>query len=202
MNKNIFRVAIAALFFVSCATERNFQKYAAKHPVKLAELCIEKFPIKDSVGEAVIDSTHKADNKDHTADIDTIGKIADELVDKINSAGFHPTDREKKECLDVIAAYTKENAELKAKAKALQSDVKRLQANYKPCVSDTVFSTKSHFLENPAKDVVIGSQRTQLAKTEQQRDDAKGKAKTYFWIIVALLAVIGAGIFGKIKGII
>jgi len=201
MNKLIVMAAIAVIFFSSCATQRNFEKYAAKHPVKLAELCIEKFPIRDSIGEPVIDSSHKADNLDHSGTIDSLKDAADALVKELE-AKTEMSELDKGRALDVIGEYTLENVNLKKKVKGLASDISRLQANYRPCLPDTVFRTIPHFLENPAKDVVINSLRNQLAKTEQQRDDAQHKAKVRWWIIFALGCIIGAAIFGRVKGII
>lgn len=193
--------AIAAIFFSSCATERNFQKYAAKNPVKLAELCIEKFPIRDSIGEPVIDSTHRADNLDHTGTIDSLKDAADRLVKQLESS-LEITDLDKQRAMDVIGEYSKENEKLKKQARALASDISHLQANYKPCLPDTVYSTITHFLENPAKDLLIGSLYNKIAKTEQQRDDWKATAKTRFWWIIVLGALLGFMILNRVKGFI
>lgn len=193
--------AVAVIFFSSCATQRNFEKYAQKHPVKLAELCIEKFPIRDSVGEPVFDTIRRSDNLDHTGTIDSLKQAADELVREMESKQMI-SDLDRKKAVDIIGDYSKENESLKRKAKSLAADISRLQANYRPCLPDTQRIYLPHFLENPAKDLVIASLYNKVAKIEQQRDDWKHRAQTRFWWLVVLVAILGIGVGLKLKGIL
>lgn len=44
----IIAVVIMVLGIFGCATQKKAEKYYTKHPVKLAEKCAEKFPVKDT----------------------------------------------------------------------------------------------------------------------------------------------------------
>lgn len=203
MNTKILLPALAGFFILGCATQKNAESFYAKHPEQLAASCAEKYPVKDSVGATVTDSTAKADNKDFTSSIDSANNAVESLVNAVNNAKKRSVDSVSLACLDVVADYNRQIDQLETKANDLAGQVKHLQANYRPCIPDTVYRTTPVYRENTAKVAAqagqIAALSNQLAVMTASRDDWKGKAKFRWWIILGLGLIIGGAIAWRFK---
>jgi uncharacterized lipoprotein NlpE involved in copper resistance len=131
-------MALAALFIlVGCNTYKKqlmkFDAFADAHSVELAKKCVQYFPVKDSVGKAVItvDSTHRAANTNYQSKIDSLQQIADAFKTHLaaDTAKGNP-------CASIAKYYN-------AQVDALTNRVKALKQAYRPCIPDTVFNTKT-----------------------------------------------------------
>lgn len=81
--------AIYLLVVPGCATQRKAEKYYKKHPVELAKVCAEKYPVKDSIikGDSVTvyDTLWGLETRVDTVTItpDVVTKIVEKTVPKL-----------------------------------------------------------------------------------------------------------------------
>lgn len=212
MRKFLLLAATCGLFFWGCSPAKQAakqkaaaEKYYRVNPDELAQKCAAEYPVKDSVGQEVIDSIRQAHNEDFTDAIDSVNRAAADLIARIRAGSGGLADSIGRECADVIAG-------LNMQADSLGRYLKRLKAQYRPCVADTVYKTKTIFRENTARLAVCENEKgkvvselraaqDRLQAMTADRDEWKNTAKKRWWWIVALIAGIGVGVFLRIKGI-
>lgn len=197
---NITAPLLGLLFCAGCVTQRNAEKYYERNPDKLARKCASVFQQVDSTGEPVIVYV-PVDNPDYTAEIDSLTREADALVDKLQKDSAQAS-QVSQECAKIVAGY-------KDQVKTLSAKITALNANYKKPAPDTLKVEVVKYRLPPsyvAREQVykndIDTLEKKLAATTFERDDYQEKATTRSWIIGGLVTVLGIGVFLKIKGIV
>lgn len=153
------------------------------NPTALAPICATKFPVKDSIGKATVDSTHKANNKDYSKIIDSVSKRADSLYKAMHSQANNPSDP----CKATAKSY-------ESKMALLYDEISALNHGYKPCLPDTVYKTVTIYQTNTAEVAVVQNQldvkvdSLKLVKHDLQIKTAQ--STTRLWWIIGFAAAI------------
>jgi hypothetical protein len=190
-------IAMMIAFAASCTTANKATQFFNEHPETGAKYCAEKYPVKDSLGEE--ETTYKpADNKNYQREIDGIEAAAKAIQKNFSDESVARSVDPGKPCPEVKPFQDEINN--------LISQVQNLQRAYKPCIPDTVYTEIPVYRENTAR---VTSQALEidrlnklLAKTETERDLYKDQSRTRLFWIIGLIALIGVGVFLKIKKII
>lgn len=198
----IIAFALSVALF-GCSPLRHYEAVAKDSPRSeakraiLAPVCAVEFPIRDSAGK--VNQDYKpADNTNYQGQIDSLQNLINELIadaaTQAYSAAMAPT-----------APGEIKPAPSTALQKVAQA-VNKLKETYKPCIPDTVFQTQTIYRENTARVVDLQNQVTKLAELLKQKtieaDDYKHKALVRLIGLVALIALIGVGIYLKTTKII
>lgn len=191
-------IAAGMLCLAGCVSQKGAVKYLDKHPELSAQYCAEKYPVKDSVGAVVVDSTRHAENIDYSFAIDSLVQVAQSATDQrskdsLLSAASH------KQCKDIVSIQS-------GRIWDLLLEINRLRSAYKPCRPDTVFQTQNIYRENTAKVQVLENQlrKSQKDNAVLQAENKHLKSqlnKLTLWFII-LASVFGLAIFLRIKRII
>lgn len=117
--------AIYLLIIPGCATQRKAEKFYKKHPVELAKVCAEKYPVKDSIikGDSVViyDTLWGLETRVDTLTVEpqvitkTIEKTVPKLVTKVVTV--HDT---------IVRENTAKTAVLSSQIAKLELDKKEL----------------------------------------------------------------------------
>jgi hypothetical protein len=157
------------VLFASCATQKKAEKYYEKHPEELAQVCIDKFPL-DTVSKT--DTFYqKADNVDYSNAIDSLVAYGTILTGLDSGIRINVNDTA------AISKYID----------TINSQVKKLKANYKPCKPDTVRLTNTITVEDKRKLFIVQNDLDKEKKAHNKT--IIGKHIFMWWAIVA--TVIG-----------
>lgn len=196
MRKIIVCVAIATSL-VACTTARKAVTYFNEHPDVSAGYCAEKYPVKDSVGETTTVYT-PANNEDLQPKLDELQQTAEGLQRKLVEADSARRKDPAKPCPEVRPFQNEIDA--------LLTRISKLQSEYKPCIPDTIFKEKVVYRENTAMVASLSEQIKKITRALEnmtgERDIYKEEASRRLKWILALFALVGLGIFLKVKRII
>lgn len=166
-----------------------------EHPGEFAKNCADAFPVKDSVGEDVVDSIKTADNIDLTQWLNSLYGELDDLKERFardtTAMARHYTDQ----------------------INVLVERVNAVNRQYKPCLPEIIYKTRPVYQENTARIKALGAQIDSLVyeqvkckqSTEQALNEAerhKKRASTRLWAIIAMGVVILGYVVLQIKRIL
>jgi hypothetical protein len=185
--------AILFLLF-GCATEKKANKYFDKHPREFAEKCRDSFPVIAIIGKS--DTQYiKADNKDYTHLLDSVGRVADSL----NTYWLLVLDSSTDE---VATIMRKELLKAQKEAAGLKEIIGKLRSEYKPCKADTVRLTATNYLVDgaavAAERLAKENAQKELKATSEKLDRTKDRLS--WWKIACLVSwlVISVGVIIKL----
>lgn len=180
------------ILFASCTTQKKVNRWLNENPVKAAEYCADKFPVKESV-----DTTYKVDSAAYEEAYRELWGYADSLLaeyEKLYSAKSTPEK-------PVLAADNSTPINVDSLRKQISAKIRK---SLKPCIDSIqtvvikqVDSAKVYALQGriDEKDKVISARDKTISEKE-----AKIKAqKKWVWMFFGLLLLIAAYIFGKMK---
>lgn len=182
-------IAIMAFIVSSCNSYKKqlnkFQTFGYQHTNELAKMCAEKFPVKDSVGAPVIDSTKRADNINYQGRIDSLKDKATTLQRKMYQDSVNKTD-----CAKSSQYY-------KNQVTGLVNQISSLQQSYKPCKPDTIFKTNTVYRKDVAELSVVSSRfrmaNDSLHVQKQLTEKSEKTARTRLYLIIGLIvAFVGS----------
>jgi hypothetical protein len=166
-----------------------------EHPAEFAKNCADAFPVKDSIGEDVIDSIKTADNIDLSQWLNSLYTELDNLKDRFA-----------KDTTDMARHYTDQINTLVARVNAVNRE-------YKPCLPEVIYKTRPVYQENTARIKALGAQIDSLFQDgikckEREREALKQaekyekRASTRLWAIIAIGTVILGYVVLQIKRIL
>jgi len=170
--------------------ENKAYKYFRDHPEKLAAECAVRFPVKDSIGQATIDSVRPAVNVNQQPKIDSLQEFADLLLARLDAevkSDHRPPE---------IDQYKQEVQQLLKKITQLKKD-------YKPCKPDTVFKTKPVFRENTARveqlNFALAREKDNVTRLTTELEEARSEKRTAIWIATGCGLIAAALIIIRIR---
>lgn len=175
----------AALF--SCMTQSKVERWNNEHPKESAVYCMVKYPC--VAGDSIIlrDTVIKlAENQNYQATIDSLSRYIDRLNSEWGSI-VQDTQNEKRDST-YMALY--------ARYKEVGADLQRFKNAYKPCEPDTLrinVEKRIPYVDSAAN--VFYRERAIQAeergkKLETELEHWKGLAKTRFWMLIGLSALV------------
>ena len=194
-------VIILLLAFLSgCKPSEQVKRSRAlqfynEHPSEFAKNCADAFPVKDSVGDEVIDSIKAADNLDLSLWLNSLYGELDALREKLD-----------RDTNAMARRYTDQINVLVGRMGALNQ-------HYKPCEPEIIYKSKPVYQENTARIKALGAQIDSLWQNEvrckereqealKQAERYKKRASSRLWAIIVLTGVIVAYVILQIKRIL
>lgn len=147
------KVLCALSAFVLLMACNTYQKQLNKattffmaNKAQLASLCEMVYPVKDSIGETVIDSTHKANNINYQGLIDSVQRAEDSLQMLVytDTAKSNP-------CAEQSKTFAN-------KLKSITDRYNKLVNSYRPCKPDTVYKKQTIYVKDMAEITVLTNQ--------------------------------------------
>lgn len=185
-------VAITATLFILCSCnasrrrEDKAYRFFRENTNKLAELCANSFPVKDSIGKPVV-SYKPANNTDYTPILDSLNSKISEMTEQLNKPVVSLED-----CRERVDHY-------KNQALDWRSKFDQFKADYKKCKPDTVFKEIAVYRENAARiadlNFKLATEHDLRIIAEAQRDNYQKRYKTFLAISVVLGALLGIVLF-------
>lgn len=186
---------LIAFFIGGCGTirssiekhqEKKANAFFNKNPGKDAQRCADRFPIKDSAGPVRVDSTKKAGNIDYTKAIDSLNNVADSIskfwLGVVNDSHDLTVEDLQKKLKDA-----------QAKSNDLQTALKTLYNQYKPCKADTVYLTATNYLLDGAATIAAeekyNAEQKLRTAAEQKLSSVANQNKVRLWMLVASIVL-------------
>lgn len=187
------------LIMILCSSCNTYQKQLNKwtlfsdaHPNVVAERCAKDYPVKETVGATVVDSTRKANNQNYSTKIDSILQGAALLKKQLDQSASGEASAG-----NIIAAY-------KEQVNGLVTQVQQLRQNYKPCKPDTVYKTQTVYRLDQAALAVcnnklqVKNDSLNLVKS-QFKDEKEKSASRLHWLLGCIGVLIGLGVITVFK---
>lgn len=164
----------------------------------LPTTCSELYPCKDSTGEIVVD-TSKSDNKDFSKIIDSINFLYQVAVLQLSADST---------AMAKLSTDTSNGFVDRVRIDALTEQIKRLKAEYKPCLPQTITKTQTVYVVDQAKVQSLIGQLNNKDAVILQRDKeigirdadlSKQRHSTDKWRLIALCALGAILLYGILR---